>query len=967
MYLRRFARHFPPLALAILTLLTNLSLSAASFSDAGGNSPTPSKPPKEPKELIVLLAPGASAPTHAAFVDGVNQGHLPLKSLSADTPLQARFALSDRASGDALKQLEANPDTPRARLERYVVLTYPPDTDLEKVKKALASDPAILHVEENVKFHLSVSPSDPLFAPAPGSYQWGSHVLNLEHAWDRVKGHAYVGLTDTGLDVGHPDLRAFSNVGFGLTYNHGNFRPQFSKDVAYNDFNVDENVKRDGVTPTALGHGTHTCGIIAATPNNGIGVAGACWNCSLMMAKVSRLTQEGFNQDISLAAMTDGTRWLVDHGAQILNASLGFPGSMSCSSAADQLGVFCQALAYADQRDVVMIAASGNAKSRLDFPASDPRVIAVGGVKANGTSWAFWDESECLYPGICGSNYGANQALVAPAKQVVSTFYEGKDLIPDPDPSDLEERSLCGNSMGNSLYSLCTGTSMASPYVAGIAGLLRSANPLLTKDSIRSILISHASNSNSRNDQLGYGVPDADAAVAAAMGQVAGQVLPNRLTPLFSLYSGIAQDYFYTTVPQMALAAHLDNDASYESPKGSPPVPGYNYPGISGCPSPCFFYPSASVYIFTTDAPPYTGAPPLVPLYRVSFKGTNPATGNIHNRDTAYATTEKDLLIFKGLGYELDGIEGYIYQKCSPEPGCIPLGAVRLYRRLNKNLDDYAIFPESELSQMQNAGYTSPLLPDDWIGYVYPNVDSDGDGVIDGFEQLIGTNPHLKDSDCDGVNDGQELLNYGLTGYGDPNLGPCGKLIFADVPPDYWARSSIEAFYAAGITTGCLSSPLSYCPEDQMTRAQMAILLLRLKEGRNYVPPASNCNAPRFKDVPCTGFAADFIEELARRVVITGCGDGTSFCPNDPVTQAQLATFLLQVKEGRTYQPPPPNCSAPRFKDVPCTLPQAAFIEELARRGFTCGCGGDNYCPNALVTRAQAAALLVKAFNLPPR
>lgn len=998
MYLRRLRRYSPRFQhfiLAALILLANLSLSAATFSDAGSDPPTPAKseasvtapvlpsnttagpppvakPPQEPKELIVLLAPGASAPTPAAFVDGVNQGRLPLKSLSPENPVQARFALPQRATGDALKELAANPDTPRARLERYVVLTYPPGTDLEKVKQALASDPAVLHVEENVKFLLSVSPSDPFFPlppppSRPQSYQWGSHVLNLEHAWDRVKGHAYIGITDTGLEVNHPDLRAFHVSGSTTVYDHGNFRRQLSYDFGYNDANVDENMVRLGITPTALGHGTHISGIVAATPNNGIGVAGACWNCSLMMAKVSILRQDGTNADIPLAALAAGTTWLVDHGAQVLNASLRAAGKgATCDSPTDQLGMYCTALAYADQRDVVMVAASGNAKTSLDFPASDPRVIAVGGIEANGTSWALWDEPQCLYFGdLCGSNYGANQALVAPAKQVLSTFYEGMTYIDDPDPSDPQMPSLCGNKTG---YGLCTGTSMASPYVAGIAGLLRSANPLLTKDNIRSILTSHASNANSRNDQLGYGVPDADAAVAAAMGKVAGQILPNRLTPLFSLYSSIAQDYFYTTVPQMALAAHFDTEALYQSPpRNPPPVPGYNYPGIGGCPFPCSFYPSASVYIFTTDVPPYTGAPPLVALYRMSFKGTNPVTGNTHNRDTAYATTEQDLLTFKGLGYELDGIEGYIYQKCSPEPGCIPPGAVRLYRRFNSTRDDYAIFPESELAQMQGAGYTLHPLPDEWIGYVYPNVDSDGDGVIDGFEQLIGTDPHSPDSDCDGVSDGKELLTYGPTGYGDPNQGPCGKVIFADVPPDYWAKPSIEAFYAAKITNGCLSPPLSYCPDDPTNRTQIATLLLRSKLGGNYAPPAPNCNAPMFKDVPCSALQAAFIEEFARRGIITGCGDGTIYCPNDPITEAQLAVLLLRMTDGANFQPPPPSCRTPRFADVPCTVPQAAFIEELARRGLTSGCGGANYCPNALVTRAQVAVLLVKAFNIPPR
>ena len=139
------------------------------------------------------------------------------------------------------------------------------------------------------------------------------------------------------------------------------------------------------------------------------------------------------------------------------------------------------------------------------------------------------------------------------------------------------------------------------------------------------------------------------------------------------------------------------------------------------------------------------------------------------NRDVTYTTDSSGISSFRSVGYELDGIEGYIYQRCTPEPTCIPSGAVRLYRLYNAARDDYAIFPESERAQKQAEGYVSTPGLNDWIGYVYPNVDQDGDQLIDGFEFLLGTTATRVDSDCDGRSDGAEVLQYP---YGDPRGGP---------------------------------------------------------------------------------------------------------------------------------------------------------------------------------------------------
>jgi len=790
-----------------------------------------------PLELIVLLAAIPGAPTPEAIVAGFSRQQLlrgnptsasatpqPLPgSLGTGSPVRVYYALPERAQGEALEQLRAEPNGLRAILERYLVLSYPPGTDLAAVKAALAADPNILHVEENLQFEMAVTPTDPYFGstnpPDPTRYQWGSHTLQLDQAWNWTTGHAYVGLTDIGLQMNHPDLQ-------------GNFRPQFSRDLAYCsldpnvypgqcDNNVDEvltqtnngiqdrayywdsvyqvrAVTQPPAVTTIAGHGTHTSGIVAATANNGIGVAGACWNCSLMMAKVEGLsgitisnTTTYTNTFNSSAIIASGIVWLVDHGAQVISSSLGIPNAMfqsrmGCADTnSDQRfnqGVFCNALAYMDQRDVTMFASSGNDELDLQFPASDSRVISVGGIDSTGAFWQPYAPGTCPsgVAGDCGSNYSVTwpgspnfpqqpgkQILVAPALSVVSTIYQGKNWI----APNMGNPNPCYDSLGGG-YGVCTGTSMSSPYAAGVGALVRSANPLLTKANVADILERTASNGLANwNQRTGYGIPNASAAVQLALGTVGGRVLVNRLTPLFSFYSSTATDSFYTTAPQMATAALFDPEVLYGST--GPQVPLYaNFPGVTACtvsPCPPPRYPGASVYIFTTEYAPYVGAPPLVPLYRLSYRGT--FNGNVHHRDTTYTTTSAGLAGFQGVGYKLDGIEGYIYSTCTPEPQCIPNGAVRLYRLYNPNLDDWAIFPESELAQKQAAGYQHSACCNDVIGYVYPNLDTDGDGLIDGFELLIGTNPRVADSDCDGVGDGIEVLTYP---YDDPLGAGCG-------------------------------------------------------------------------------------------------------------------------------------------------------------------------------------------------
>jgi S-layer homology domain len=180
---------------------------------------------------------------------------------------------------------------------------------------------------------------------------------------------------------------------------------------------------------------------------------------------------------------------------------------------------------------------------------------------------------------------------------------------------------------------------------------------------------------------------------------------------------------------------------------------------------------------------------------------------------------------------------------------------------------------------------------------------------------------------------------------------------FTDVPPTGGFYRFVETLLHNGITGGC--GPTTYCPASATTREQMAVFVLVAKEGSGYAPPA--CTTPVFNDVPAASGFCRWVEELARRGVVTGCGGG-NYCPGDPVTREQMAIFVL-----RTLDPAlsPPACVPPNlFADVPETSAFCRWIEELANRGIVTGCGGGNYCPSQAVTREQMGVFLSLTFGL---
>jgi hypothetical protein len=183
---------------------------------------------------------------------------------------------------------------------------------------------------------------------------------------------------------------------------------------------------------------------------------------------------------------------------------------------------------------------------------------------------------------------------------------------------------------------------------------------------------------------------------------------------------------------------------------------------------------------------------------------------------------------------------------------------------------------------------------------------------------------------------------------------------FDDVPTGHWAWIQVEAIAAARITSGCSANPPMYCPGNPVTRAEMAVFLLRGIHGSSYNPPAMTGTV--FADVPMGHWAGAWIEQLAEEGITAGCGNG-NYCPDAPITRDQMAVFLLRAEHGVAYNPPAATGTV--FTDIPLDHWAGAWIEQLADEGITSGCTASTYCPTTPVTRDQMAVFLQRIFNLP--
>jgi hypothetical protein len=193
--------------------------------------------------------------------------------------------------------------------------------------------------------------------------------------------------------------------------------------------------------------------------------------------------------------------------------------------------------------------------------------------------------------------------------------------------------------------------------------------------------------------------------------------------------------------------------------------------------------------------------------------------------------------------------------------------------------------------------------------------------------------------------------------------------VFADLPVTgkEWMEPWVNAFYYAGITTGCGTGPLIYCPESAVTRAALAVFLLRAEHGPAYEPPPATHT---FADMPVAGkeWMEPWVDQFYAEGLTTGCGTGPLiYCPESPVLRGAMAVFLLRAIHGSGYTPP---AASGVFADVPVAGKEwmEPWIIQFYNEGITTGCGTAPliYCPENSVTRAAMAVFIDRAYSLYP-
>jgi len=315
--------------------------------------------------------------------------------------------------------------------------------------------PGIIQVSKNSLFYaLTTTPNDPSYP-----VQWNYPVMNLPQAWDYTVGSrsVVVAVIDSGFSTSHPDLSGIFESGYNFIDNNTNVsEPNTSEDS----------------------HGTHVVGTIAALTNNGIGVSGVTWGGF----GITLIPIRGIKD---AAALMNSIIYAVDHGAKIINMSLG--------GASDSPAVY-DAVGYAERNGVVIVAAAGNnGNGDILYPARYSETIAVGAV---------W-EDEGTITRSSYSCFGPELDVVAPGGYMQS----------GTDPNGIYST---GWTPAENTYMYMQGTSMATPHVTGLVALLMGSG-LTDPDDIRSVLRNTAVDLGTpgRDDYYGWGLVDAEAALDA--------------------------------------------------------------------------------------------------------------------------------------------------------------------------------------------------------------------------------------------------------------------------------------------------------------------------------------------------------------------------------------------------------------------------------------------------------------------
>jgi len=340
-----------------------------------------------------------------------------------------------------------------ASLSNVYKITFPSDVNIYSVMDDYSRDIDVEYIEPNYIYHTCIEPNDPFFDMQWAFHQENDHDIDAPEAWDIEKGSddVIIAIIDTGVDWDHPDL--CDNIWINEDEIPDNGRDDddngYVDDIRGWDFvNTSlevwpgEDGKDEDNNPMDFdGHGTHCAGIAGAVTNNGIGIAGTCWNCRIMALRAGYKSASGRGV-LELCNIVKAIVYAVDNGAKIISMSYG-----AYTSPATEY----RAIEYAHKKGVTLVAAAGNCNiSKKFFPAGYDGVIAVSATNRNDEKADF-------------SNFGYWVDVAAPGVEIYSTYFDD-------------------------CYRFLEGTSMSCPFVAGLSALILSKNQNLSPEEVKTIL-----------------------------------------------------------------------------------------------------------------------------------------------------------------------------------------------------------------------------------------------------------------------------------------------------------------------------------------------------------------------------------------------------------------------------------------------------------------------------------------------
>src|SRR3989475_4318578 len=400
-----------------------------------------------------------------------------------------------------------------------------------------------------------LQPDDPYYSTmfASSHYgnvdQWGPAAVSAPTAWD--------------LTLGDPNV-VIAIVDTGVDSSHPDLASKIVGQYSY----VGNNAK-DG-----FGHGTHCAGIAAAATNNDVGIAGMCPNCGILSVKVLNDQGSGYISDVA-----SGITYAASHGARVISLSLGGSGRSDTMRSA---------LQYAVTNNALPVCAMGNSGSSSNTPEPGywHDCLSVIATDQNGARASF-------------SNYGVKADVAAPGVAILSTM-----------PTYPVTLTTTYGYRTN--YDALSGTSMATPMVAGIAGLVFSENPSLTPTQAAGIIMASSGDGVSWNSNLAFGVVNAYKAVSSAIHSDYVAPIANIVSPIEgATVSGLVT--FQAAPTDNTTVHHVDivqngtrfmqvltgtSSTSASGKKGGGTIPAWK----ASWPSTTVFNSSISVSAFAVDA-----------------------------------------------------------------------------------------------------------------------------------------------------------------------------------------------------------------------------------------------------------------------------------------------------------------------------------------------------------------------------